>query len=277
MFKSTFHAHSRFDDGKEELESYIIAATDRNFNVFGFSPHAPVNFETDWHMKSDNFEEYVQTTKFLREKYKDTMEIYTGLETDYYLGCTDWRNKKGIDYTIGAVHFLKIEETGRYMPVDDSGLQFEESVKEGFDGNIDAFISAYYSQIREMLLKMTPNIVAHLDVIRKNNINKTYFDEDDEHYREEVLKTLEIISLTHVIVEVNTGGIARGYVKGPYPSIWILEACRDLDIPIMLNSDSHTPENIDAYYPQVTQLLKYVGFNSQRVLTGGQWRDVSLT
>ena len=77
---------------------------------------------------------------------------------------------------------------------------------------------------------MTPNIVAHLDVIRKNNYNNAFFDEDDSVYREEILKTLEIISLTNTIVEVNTGGVAKGYVKTPYPSKWVLEVCHDMDI-----------------------------------------------
>jgi histidinol-phosphatase (PHP family) len=276
MFKSTFHAHSRFDDGKEELESYIQEAIAKKFNVFGFSAHAPVIFDSSWNMKSENFEEYIQTAKFLREKYKDSLEIYTGLETDYYPGCTDWRNKKGIDYTIGGVHFLKNEETGGYMPVDGTRQEFEQSLKEGFDGDIDAFISAYFGMIRDMLLNMPPNIVAHLDVFRKNNSSNAYFSEDDEHYREEVSKTLEIISLTQAIVEINTGGMSRGYVKEPYPSIWVLQACHDLDIPIIINSDAHSPDMIDAYYPQVVQLLKYIGYGTQRILCRDEWRDVSL-
>ena len=36
MTKSTFHSHSRFDDGQEELEAYIESALTKNFQVFGF-------------------------------------------------------------------------------------------------------------------------------------------------------------------------------------------------------------------------------------------------
>lgn len=276
MFKSTFHAHSRFDDGKEELESYIRAAVAKKFNVFGFSAHAPVFFDSVWNMEQEDFEEYVQTTKFLKEKYKDSLEIYTGLETDYYPGCTDWRKKKGIDYTIGAVHSIKNNFTGSYMPLDGSRQEFEETLKDGFDGNIEALISAYYSQIREMLVNMPPNIVAHLDVIKKNNGSNSYFDEDDEFYHDEVTKTLDVISLTQAILEVNTAGIARGYIKEPYPSKWILEACLDMEIPIMINSDAHHPDNIDRYYHEAVSLLKNIGFSSQRILYGDEWRNISL-
>lgn len=276
MFKSTFHAHSRFDDGQEELETYIQSAISKDFKAFGFSAHAPLIFDSSWNMKSEDFEEYTTISKFLKGKYKNKIEIYTGLETDFYPGCTDWRNKSGIDYTIGAVHFIKNDETGEYMPVDGSRHDFEESLKHGFGGDIQAFVEAYYGKIREMLLKMPPNIVAHLDVIRKNNGKNDFFNEDEEWYRDEVLKTLEVISLTHAIVEINTGGMSRGYVKTPYPSIWIMEACHDMEIPIIVNSDTHNPLTIDSYYNETYKLLKYIGFKHQRVLYKDEWRDVSL-
>jgi len=276
MFKGTFHAHSRFDDGREELESYIISAMAKEFKVFGFSAHAPVLIDSEWNMKEEDFDEYVQTTKFLKEKYKEGLEIYTGLETDYYPGCVDWRKKKGIDYTIGAVHFVKSETTGSLMPVDGYRQEFEDTLRDGFSGDVQALVRAYYGQIREMLLNMPPNIVAHLDIIRKNNGNNVFFNENDEYYREEISKTLEIVSLTQVILEVNIGGISRGYVEEPYPSKWILESCLDLDIPVMINSDAHQPDMIDAYYREAVGLLKDIGYSHQRVLYGNEWRDISL-
>ncbi|HHU90685.1 MAG TPA: histidinol-phosphatase [Clostridiaceae bacterium] len=275
MTKSTFHTHSRFDDGQEELETYIKAALEKNFQVFGFSAHAPVNFKTSWHMQRECLAEYIATTKLLKKKYKNDIEIYTGLETDYYDGCTDWRPKRGIDYTIGAIHFLVDEKSGRCMSIDSTLEDLKSTLKE-FDNDIHALIKAYFSKIRDMLLKMTPNIVAHLDVIRKNNYNNAFFDEDDSVYREEILKTLEIISLTNTIVEVNTGGVAKGYVKTPYPSKWVLEVCHDMDIPIILNSDSHHPNNIDFYYDEAITMLKSIGINKQRILYKNEWCDVSL-
>lgn len=276
MIKSTFHTHSRFDDGQEELEDYIRLALEKNFQVFGFSAHAPVDFESDWHVQNECLDEYIDTTKYLKEKYVNEIEIYTGLETDYYEGCTDWRKKRGIDYTIGAVHFLVDENSGQKLPIDGTLKEFEDTLGNGFNNDIHALFRAYFGQIRDMLMKITPNIVAHLDVIRKNNSNNAFFDEDDIIYRDEVLKTLEIISLTNTIVEINTGGISRGYVKTPYPSVWILEACRDMDIPIMLNSDSHHPDNIDFYFEETLVVLKSMGINKQRILYKNEWCDVSL-
>ncbi len=276
MIKSSFHSHSRFDDGFGELEQYIDSAISKGFKVFGFSAHAPVVFDSDWNMKPECFDEYIKTIRHLKEKYNGIIEIYTGLETDYYPGCVDWRVKNGVDYTIGSVHFIWNDRTGVYMPVDGTREEFEETLKEGFDNDICSFVKAYYGQIREMLMKMPPNIIGHLDVIRKNNADGRYFDEEDDYYREEVLKTLEIISLSNAIVEVNTGGIARGYTSDPYPSRWILELCLEMDIPVMVNSDSHHPDKIDFYYKEAHELLKSVGYRHQRILIGNEWRDVKL-
>ncbi|MGI6085031.1 MAG: histidinol-phosphatase [Acetivibrionales bacterium] len=276
MVKSTFHTHSRFDDGREDLEAYIISALEGNFQVLGFSCHAPVIFKTNWHMQKEYFDEYVALTKQLKEKYKNDIEIYTGLETDYYPGCTDWRRKNGIEYTIGAIHFLINDKTGQNMSIDGSRKEFENTLEMGFNNDIHALFRAYFAQIREMLMKMTPNIVAHLDVIRKNNPGNIFFSEDDSVYRDEVLKTLDIISLTNTIVEVNTGGMAKGYTSTPYPSKWILEACRDMDIPVMVNSDCHNPDNIDFYYDEAYAILKSIGIKKQRILYRNEWCDVSL-
>lgn len=275
MIKSTFHSHSRFDDGQEELEAYIESALAKGFSVFGFSGHAPLIFNSVWNMKQEYLEEYLQTANSLKEKYKNQIQIYTGLETDFYPGCTDWRNKYGLDYTIGAVHFIKNEETGKYMPIDGSREEFENTLSD-YDHDIHALFMDYFEKIREMLLKMPPNIIAHLDVIRKNNAGNIYFREDDKIYQDEILKTLEIISLTDTIVEINTGGIARGYLTEPYPSRWILENCYDMGIHIMLNSDCHHPENIDFHYNESYAMLRDIGFKKQRILYNNEWHDVSL-
>ena len=71
-------------------------------------------------------------------------------------------------------------------------------------------------------------------------------------------------------------GISRGYVESPYPSRWILEACLDMNIPVIVNSDCHHPEHIDFYYEETYDMLKDIGFKYQRVLYRNEWRDVSL-
>jgi len=276
MLKSSFHTHSRFDDGTCELEEYVLSALEKGFGVLGFSGHAPVTFSTDWHMKQSDLDEYLNTAESLKDKYRDRIEIYTGLEADYYKGCADWRNRKGIDYTIGAIHFILDPRTGKQYAFDGTRREFDRNLEEVFGGDIKRLVAGYYGLVREMLMKMTPNIVAHLDVLKKNNKGGRYFDETEDWYREEVLNTLEVVSLSQAILEINTGGIARGYTTEPYPSRWILEYCLDMDIPVMVNSDSHHPDSIDCRFDEVYEMLKDIGYKSQRILYRGEWKDVGL-
>ncbi len=276
MIKSNLHSHSRYDDGYEELESYIESALEKGFGVYGFSAHAPVVFENNWNMKLGDLSEYLNTINDLKVKYKDRIEIHTGLETDFYPNCVDWRNKTGIEYTIGAVHFLKNEQTGSYMDLDGTKKEFELTLKEGFNNDIHALFRAYFAKIRKMLLKMPPNIIAHLDVIKKNNTGNLFFKETDSVYQDEIMKTLELIYLTDTIVEINTGGLSRGYVTEPYPSRWILENCHDMGIQITVNSDSHHPDNIDYYYDEIYAQLKEIGYKKQRILYKNVWQNVRL-
>ncbi len=274
--KSNLHSHSRYDDGSEELESYIKAAIEKGFSVYGFSGHAPVNFDTNWHMKADYLDDYLNTIDELKEKYEGTIEIYTGLEADFYPGCMDWRSKAGIDYTIGAVHFLKNEQTGSVMDLDGTKEEFITTLREGFNNDIHSLFRAYFEKLRNMLLEMPPNIIAHLDIIKKNNSRNFFFEETNPVYQDEIMKTLELIRKTDTIVEINTGGMSRGYVTEPYPSRWIWKICHDMGIHITVTSDSHHPDNIDYFFDEACAQLKEIGYKEQRILYNNVWQDVRL-
>ena len=51
-----------------------------------------------------------------------------------------------------------------------------------------------------------PDIVAHLDRVKKLNSGNRYFDENERWYQEEVSLTLEAIASSGSIMEVNTKG-----------------------------------------------------------------------
>lgn len=276
VLKVNFHSHSRFCDGTDEPASYVTSAMEKGFTAFGFSGHAPLPFQTEWNIPPQSLPEYLQITRALKEKHAGEIDLAVGLETDWLPGCTDWRTLPGIDFTIGAVHFLSHPETGEPVPVDGNRKVFRNTLDTAFGGDIQAFGEAYYAAVRDMLVTMPPNILAHLDVFRKNNDGNRFFNEEEEWYREEVGKTLEVILLTDVIVEVNTGGMARGYVKEPYPSWWILEAILEAGIPILMSSDAHHPDFIDFSYGEVRKRLQDMGFTKQRALIHGIWQDVPL-
>jgi histidinol-phosphatase (PHP family) len=57
-------------------------------------------------------------------------------------------------------------------------------------------------------------------------------------------ETLDVIATSGLPVELNTAGWRKGLGE-PYPAPRILEGCADRGIPVIINSDSHTPGEVD--------------------------------
>lgn len=273
---ATYHTHSLFCDGKMLPEDYVLAAVRKGFSAIGFTSHAPVSFDAYGSMKPEDLDIYVETINGLKEKYKNKIQVYTGLETEFYPNCPDFRQYPGIDYTIGSLHFIYDEKNGRYLSVDGPEEEYTELINDVFGGDVKALAETYFDLLIEMINTHTPDIVGHLDLIKKNNRNGLYFSESEKWYRDKVEEVLHAISRHDVVVEVNTGGISRGYTRDTYPSEWILKIIREMDIPVVLNSDAHHPDWIDTYYPEAVRMLKNIGFTYQRVLLDGIWQNVLL-
>jgi histidinol-phosphatase (PHP family) len=122
-----------------------------------------------------------------------------------------------------------------------------------------------------MVLTAPPTIVGHLDKLKIQNHYAPYFYEHSELYQNEVLKTLDVIQKSRCFIEVNTRGLYKGKSLEPYPSVWILKAILERNIPIVLNSDAHVPREISLQFAEITALLKSIGFKTKKTLKKGVW------
>jgi len=277
---SNFHTHSEFCDGVGELEQYVNEALNYGFQAIGFSSHAPLPFYKSWVMPQERLEEYCTSIQELKIKYADRIQVYLGLEIDYIPGIIGPRSQQfkdlNLDYTIGSIHLVKNGKPDGYTYTGEYGKEFDQLLHDVYGGDSAEFVKHYYSLIREMVREHQPEIIGHLDLIKKVNKEFKYFDETAAWYKEEVLRTLEVVADSKAVLEVNTGGIAKGYVKDPHPSPWIVKECNKLGIPIMLNSDAHNPNHMNTYFKEVIPQLREAGYTEQRVLLNGAWVNVSL-
>ena len=83
MNLTNYHSHCLFCDGRADMEAFIRFAISQGFTSYGVSSHAPLPFNTHWTMEWDQMEHYFDEFKQIREKYKDQIEFYVGLEIDY--------------------------------------------------------------------------------------------------------------------------------------------------------------------------------------------------
>jgi len=51
-------------------EDYVLAAVRKGFSAIGFTSHAPVPFCTDWTMKPENLDKYIENINDLKKNIK---------------------------------------------------------------------------------------------------------------------------------------------------------------------------------------------------------------
>ncbi len=263
MIKYNFHSHSEFCDGKEKLEDYIIAAIDKGFKAFGFTPHSPLPFENEWSIKEENIELYLSTTQELKSKYKGKINIYTGIELDYIPGYSDnfdkITNNGNYDYRIGSVHLVRINNSPETWFIDGKEEFFFKGVEKHFGGDAQKAVEAFYFQTIEMLQTQKFNIIGHFDKVKMHN-KERLFSTKENWYKNIVYLTLQQIKKHGCIVELNTRGVYTGKSNEYFPSEEILQECRKMDIPVMISTDSHMPEQIDKHFEDAAYMLKNIGF-----------------
>ncbi|MBN2875563.1 MAG: histidinol-phosphatase, partial [Spirochaetales bacterium] len=260
------------------------AAYDAGFSTLGFSSHAPLPFETDWNINAARLAEYVETIRGLNQEYSPAMRVLVGLEVDYIAGlcgASDGRfSSLGLDYTIGSVHFvtpadapqpsaLALDANGVPLfgfTVDEPQEDFDAHLASFYDGDTDALVDDYYRAVAESVRAGGFEILGHLDLIRKNNRGQSRFREDTDRYRAAAMSVVEALAGTGIIVEINTGGMARGKTDSPYPALWILKELRARGVAVCINADAHAPEHLVAYREEALSLAHEAGYREFAVL-----------
>jgi histidinol-phosphatase (PHP family) len=134
-----YHTHSRYDDGRGDLEEYVLAALAKGFRFLGFSGHAPMALPTDWLMKAANLHRYLEELRTLRLKYADRITLLVGLEVDYLPGVAAPRDPRiaglGLDYVLGSVHYLTVPTEGAGWTVDGSADELDAGIAADFGGD----------------------------------------------------------------------------------------------------------------------------------------------
>ena len=278
---SNFHSHCTFCDGRSAPAEFARFAIANHFRAYGFSSHAPLPFETFWNMTKDDMPEYLQEIGRLKDKHKEQLEIYVGLEIDYldptYNASIPYFRALPLDYRIGSIHFLPLAwplVEKNMMCIDGSYEEFAHSVDQHYQGDIRLLVGHYFRSLREMLEAGGIDIVGHMDKIFMNGQRYKGFDMTANWYLDPLMDCLELVKEKGYILEINT----KNWVKRheTYPHVQHLKAIRELDIPIMVNSDCHYPTLVNDGRKEILELLREQGFKCTRELVKGQWEDLPL-
>ena len=292
MVVTTYHTHSDLCDGKGKLEEYVESAVRKGFAAFGFSGHSPLPVPDDWTLQTEDLPGYLERARELKQRNPGGTELYVGMEVDYLEEgpkapgnpadgpalAPDLPSILGLDldYIIGSIHTVARFPDGSYPGVDGPFEMYKRIFEELFASDMRAMVEEYYRLVRRMITEHRFDILGHIDLVKLRNPDEMYYRESDGWYRREVLDTLDALEANGAVMEINTGGLARGKCHDMYPSGWIVAEARKRGIPLQINSDAHHPEGIDSYYGAAAERARRAGYTAQRVLLNGEWQDVPL-
>lgn len=266
MKYANFHTHTTYSDGNHTPEENVLSAINKNMTALGFSDHSFTACDTSYCMKQDALAQYCSEIQALKEKYADRIKIFCGLELDYYSDL----DTSALDYVIASVHY--IIHDGVCYPVDHSPEQQADCIATVFGGDPVAMAERYYEILAEHVERSNPIFVGHFDVISKFG----QIPEEDEQYREIARNAMKRILKTCKYFEVNSGAIARGWKKLPYPNRFLLETLLAEGGEVVLSSDSHYQDNLIYTFNESVTLLKEVGFDHVNVFNGTGYDIVYL-
>jgi histidinol-phosphatase (PHP family) len=276
------HSGEFCDHAQGTLESVLEAAAQQGFATFGVSEHAPRSAaqlvypeesEQGWTVETlaQKFAAYGAEALRLQAKFEGRLTVLRGFETE--AAPATWsaemqalREEHDFDFIVGSVHHVED------IPIDWN----VEMLSRAADacGGLEALALRYYDLVAEVVEQLEPEVVGHLDLIRK--LAGDLGPVDTLPIRERVSQVLELIAETDGILDLNVSPVRRGQGP-PYCAPWILAAARRLSIPFCFGDDSHGPDEVGGGIREGRQYLLEHGIDTITTpdLRGGR-RIVSL-
>ena len=269
--KQNLHLHTSYVDGKDTPEEIVQMAMERGFDSIGFSEHSNLKYSLYPHqLVPEKAERYKQEVKALKAKYKGKIDVFCGLELDFY---SDY-DKDGLDYIIGSVHYLDVD--GRIVTFDNGLQETLNYVNHYFGGDGMAFAKKYFETVARLPEKGSIDVIGPFDLLTKNNERGGFFDTSSKEYLDLGLEAIHALKGKIDLFEVNTGAISRGYKSAPYPQMEFLKEFKRLGFGVVITSDCHDKNYIDCFFDEAEQLLLSAGFTSKFILSENGFNEVTL-
>jgi len=241
---------------------YARVAIERGLGELGFADHNPMPAQfDDWRMLGDELARYFYEVGRARAEFPQ-LNIKLGLECDFIPGYEWWiQQLAGMaewDYLIGSVHYLR------------QGWEVDHPQYVARHAKQSAKIWRDYWQLYGMCIRSGLfDFVAHPDLPKKFGITPAG---DLRRYYE---PAVEALAETGVAFEINTAGLRRD-CREVYPARGFLELACAAGVPLLINSDAHTPGDVGAGFEHAVTLAREVGFTHTLRFSQRQRSSVAL-
>lgn len=230
MQNFNIHSHTtRCNHAVGTDEEYVLKAIEAGLKTLGFSDHVPVIENQPEHdrMSMDQTQDYIDSVLYLKEKYKNEIEIKLGFECEYFESNLDHYKQllETADYLILGHHYPSPSELDFCIAADDERVAlYAEGVCKGLESGLFACL-------------------AHIDyfMLPRDNWSQACTDA--------VEKILTCAIKTDTPIEINLKGMRYGkrlYSFGEsfiYPNKKTVELIQTYKPNILFGLDCHNPEH----------------------------------
>jgi histidinol-phosphatase (PHP family) len=257
MTTTNYHTHTkRCKHASGQVADYCRCAVAAGMHVLGFTDHTPLP-DGRWgsvRMTMEELPDYCADLDRAREEFSDLL-ILKGMECDYAAEYVSFfrdelLGRYGLHYLVGAVHWFPYagEWLGLYGTVMDP-----------------AMLRAYTTFLVEAMKSGLYAFIAHPDLFGACR------PEWDEYTRDAAVEICRTAADLHLPLEINTYGFrkpgmetaAGERAKYPWPPFW--EIAAEWNVPVVVNSDAHRPEDVLAAMDRGFKIVDKFGLHPVRL------------
>ena len=247
---NNYHTHtSRCGHASGEDEEYVLEAIKAGIKKLGFSDHVPWPTcpQPGIRMNEDLLENYVKSITFLKNKYKDQIEIHLGFEAevvDQYMPYYKWlKEEVGIEYFI----------LGQHGEVDKDNKAFFYN----WYSNSKEMASRYVEQVIKGMESGLFSYVAHPDHFLNG------YRLNDEFIENQIRQICEKSKELNIPLEINLTYPRIAKLKGcehdpdalyPFDKFWKIAG--EVGSPVVIGIDAHDPKDFRLDYNNVIFYFK---------------------
>jgi len=251
-----YHIHTELcGHAVGQPEAYADQAFQKGLQRIGFTDHLPAcgRYQPVHAMAMDQLDLYVQQVEAARKAFPE-LEILCGVEADIYPGfeahLERMRQHYKFDYVIGSVHYVM----GQFL--------FDPIPRQWGREEAHIFIRRYCALLEMGIESGLIDVVGHIDGI------KWLFSKWQSDIEMQIQGVLQRIGQKGLVLELNTSG-RRKKPGSPYPDLPILKMASVLNIPLVVGSDAHKPEQIAVHFDLAAEMLQTAGYLKSSIQRSG--------
>ncbi|MGL4951741.1 MAG: histidinol-phosphatase HisJ family protein [Mycoplasma sp.] len=245
--KHNYHSHTFYCRHSENvLDTLVQKAIENNFSTFGISEHMPIPTNKGRSFSFDELDALITEFKAAKEKYKDKIELFFGLECEYHHELHDlvkyYFEMKDIDYLIFGNHFLG---------------SCKEKFKLLFDASRMDMLMDQLINLKDVLETRMFSCINHPDWFVR------YYQGWDEHTINLTNEMIKASIKYDVPLEFNLNGMEeKAHLKDewmyPYENFWKIVA--ESNAKVIIGVDAHVYKMVDnSVWDKGMSMIKKLG------------------